>query len=900
MRKTLLLLCFGLLTSLLWGQNNITASSSTCGTNDSSTSSACVVLPINNASGTGTVSIIGTYSGTLQFETSVDGGASWVAIQGTPPGSSSAVTSTTSTGTWVFRVSASSFLRVRCSSYVSGTATVTMKQSPASASLGSGGGVGSSSSGDALVNSSGSVAGVSPGADGACMVSSSGAWIRASCAGSTSTNFSSLTADAPNTSAGTFQIGNGTTLTTTGTGSIIATTATKLAAARTLAGNSFDGSANIQFTNKFIVQGTSDSGLSAAQFLGALGTGLVKNTTTTGVLSIAASGTDYAPATSGSVPLKGNGSGGFSAATGADIVALWASGSCSGFLKADLTCASTVGNVTVVGGGSLTSTALVTGGGTTTLQTAAPTATMDSSGNISTPGILTSTAANSGLDNTEGTGAALTAASGHDLLFASSSAHRWVANNNNAGNVNVAVWSDAITSFTGTIAADTIVMNATAGVAAPTAASISSCGDSTHALSYTSHAWGCQAITATATAGGSNTQLQYNNSTSLGGVSSWTTNGSTTLTGGSGAIFDLSAGSSTVGFKPPSAAGAVPTAAGVLSYDSTANQPVFGDGTNTVRMIGLSGSTPANNDCAKFVVSGTSVKVATNGGACGAGGSGTTVTVNGSATSSTANLSSTLPAIVTNKQTPASFQQDAVNPNNIGAYVTNVRRNAASRRHFECWANGTSTPNCLGGDAAADTGGTKTLVAGTATNSPMVKWTGPGGASQFQGLSGDATNSAWRFGTNLYLITLSYSEDVGSAAIRYWPAVIHDNGSNSVLNGCTPSVNVAGFRYCNDGTTTDAHIMCYLSKSGVGTTATDSTVSPSTTTLQVYEVVMDDTNSITHFYINGTEVCAGMSMTNRPTSSTNAARWVSTNVETAATVIHDNIASIAMSADAGR
>lgn len=64
-------------------------------------------------------------------------------------------------------------------------------------------------------------------------------------------------------------------------------TATKLVTARTIAGTSFDGSANVTLANKFIVQGTADAGLSAAQFLGALGTGIVKNTTTTGVLSIA-------------------------------------------------------------------------------------------------------------------------------------------------------------------------------------------------------------------------------------------------------------------------------------------------------------------------------------------------------------------------------------------------------------------------------------------------------------------------------------------------------------------------------------------------------------------------------------------------------------------------------------
>jgi hypothetical protein len=69
--------------------------------------------------------------------------------------------------------------------------------------------------------------------------------------------------------------------------------AAKWTTARNLAGNSVDGSANVPFANKFIVQGTVDSGLPNAQFLGALGTGLLKNTTTTGVLSAATAGTDY-------------------------------------------------------------------------------------------------------------------------------------------------------------------------------------------------------------------------------------------------------------------------------------------------------------------------------------------------------------------------------------------------------------------------------------------------------------------------------------------------------------------------------------------------------------------------------------------------------------------------------
>ena len=45
--------------------------------------------------------------------------------------------------------------------------------------------------------------------------------------------------------------------------------------------------------SKMILQGTTDASATAAQFLGALGTGLLKNTTSTGILSIAVGGTDF-------------------------------------------------------------------------------------------------------------------------------------------------------------------------------------------------------------------------------------------------------------------------------------------------------------------------------------------------------------------------------------------------------------------------------------------------------------------------------------------------------------------------------------------------------------------------------------------------------------------------------
>ena len=75
---------------------------------------------------------------------------------------------------------------------------------------------------------------------------------------------------------------------TTLTGINTTGSAATLTTPRTIAGSSFNGSANITLANKFIVQGTADAGLSGPQFLGALATGLVKNTTTTGILSIAA------------------------------------------------------------------------------------------------------------------------------------------------------------------------------------------------------------------------------------------------------------------------------------------------------------------------------------------------------------------------------------------------------------------------------------------------------------------------------------------------------------------------------------------------------------------------------------------------------------------------------------
>lgn len=110
--------------------------------------------------------------------------------------------------------------------------------------------------------------------------------------------------------------------------------------------------------------------------------------TSNAAVTVAQGGTGVATLTG---PIKGNGTSAFSAAAAADIYGLW-SGTCSSstFLRGDGSCQtpSGTGTVTVVSSGSLTSTALVTGGGTTTLQTPSATSTLDSSGNMSLAGSI--------------------------------------------------------------------------------------------------------------------------------------------------------------------------------------------------------------------------------------------------------------------------------------------------------------------------------------------------------------------------------------------------------------------------------------------------------------------------------------------------------------------------------
>lgn len=93
------------------------------------TTGVCQSITVGDEA-TAAIQVQGSYSGTLQFEGTTDD-ANWFSIYGTPP-SGSDVSSTTSTGFWQFKVAGMSSIRVRCSSYSSGVAAVSIKTTKAS------------------------------------------------------------------------------------------------------------------------------------------------------------------------------------------------------------------------------------------------------------------------------------------------------------------------------------------------------------------------------------------------------------------------------------------------------------------------------------------------------------------------------------------------------------------------------------------------------------------------------------------------------------------------------------------------------------------------------------------------------------------------------------------------
>lgn len=128
----LALLCAPAFAQMTPVQGNITAASSSC------LSTNCVTLQLDGQTGAASIQLTGTFTATVSFEVSNDNGTTYVAVNGTPPNSTTAVSSATATGLWQFNVAGFTHIRARGSAYTSGTAAVVINSARVSAKSGGG------------------------------------------------------------------------------------------------------------------------------------------------------------------------------------------------------------------------------------------------------------------------------------------------------------------------------------------------------------------------------------------------------------------------------------------------------------------------------------------------------------------------------------------------------------------------------------------------------------------------------------------------------------------------------------------------------------------------------------------------------------------------------------------
>jgi hypothetical protein len=92
--------------------------------------------------GTASITVDGTWTGTITFE--VSNGAGWSSLLMTPPGTTTAVTTTTANGQWAGSVAGWTDIRARFSTPTSGTPSITIATAPTGGGSGSGGAGGGS------------------------------------------------------------------------------------------------------------------------------------------------------------------------------------------------------------------------------------------------------------------------------------------------------------------------------------------------------------------------------------------------------------------------------------------------------------------------------------------------------------------------------------------------------------------------------------------------------------------------------------------------------------------------------------------------------------------------------------------------------------------------------------
>lgn len=139
--KKLLLMAVLCLCVSAWGQNLSANGGLKASTTDCTVDNSCVSLAfMSDSVGAASIQLTGTWVATISFEGTVDG-VTWVAISGTPTNSTTAVTSATANGAWIFQVGGLTNIRARCSAFTSGTANALVRSARVSAGgIGGGGG----------------------------------------------------------------------------------------------------------------------------------------------------------------------------------------------------------------------------------------------------------------------------------------------------------------------------------------------------------------------------------------------------------------------------------------------------------------------------------------------------------------------------------------------------------------------------------------------------------------------------------------------------------------------------------------------------------------------------------------------------------------------------------------
>ena len=126
----------------------ITTNGSSC---PGTTNTTAIVVNLPEDKGGATLTVAGTWTGTISFygtgSGGINGGGIWTALSVLPIGSSTAVTSTTANGTWQVNVAGFTGVCMLSSASMTGSATVTI--TPSAASARSNGGSSSGGSGNA-------------------------------------------------------------------------------------------------------------------------------------------------------------------------------------------------------------------------------------------------------------------------------------------------------------------------------------------------------------------------------------------------------------------------------------------------------------------------------------------------------------------------------------------------------------------------------------------------------------------------------------------------------------------------------------------------------------------------------------------------------------------------------